>query len=123
MGEFLPSYVDYLTEHFIEANRIQRNEDGTLQRTASTSSSKASEREVYEVRLVDGEYELVKSVIRGNPNTEQTLDENGFIIGFGWALTANAAVKKASSHVFANYKAESTTVKELLDVEATEVNY
>lgn len=122
--EFLPSYADYLLEHFIEAGRVVRNEDGTIQRSAGGSSSKASERDVYQVRVNDGNYKLVKASMRGNPNGDTIYnDETGEVAAFGWAITPNAAIKKATQHVFAIYKDQSTAVKALADGEPTDVDY
>lgn len=122
--EFLPSYVDYLTEHFIEAGRVARDEDGNIYRVVGGgASSKAADREVFEVRKDEDGYTMVKATMRGNPSADQTVNDEGEVIAFGWAITPNAAMKKAASHVFANYKAESAAVKELLNVEPTEAVY
>lgn len=121
--EFLDSYVDYLTDHFVSNGRLVRNEDGTVQRKSGASRG-GVDRDVYQVRVnEEGEYQLVKATMRGNLDTAEEHDEDGNVIGFGWSFTANGAIKRASSHVFAGYKAASAEVKGLIDLAPLEVAY
>lgn len=121
--EFLDSYVDYLTDHFVANGRLVRNEDGTIQRKSGASRG-GVDRDVYQVRVnEDGAYQLVKATMRGNLDTAEEHDEDGNVIGFGWSFTANGAIKRASSHVFAGYKAASAEVKELIDQPPLAVAY
>lgn len=113
--EFLDSYVDYLTDHFVANGRLVRNEDGTVQRKSGASRG-GVDRDVFQVRVnEDGAYQLVKATMRGNLDTAEEHDEDGNVIGFGWSFTANGAIKRASSHIFAGYKAASAEVKGLID--------
>ena len=113
--EFLDSYVDYLTDHFVANGRLVRNEDDTIQRKSGASRG-GVDRDVFQVRVnEDGAYQLVKATMRGNLDTAEEHDEDGNVIGFGWSFTANGAIKRASSHIFAGYKAASAEVKELID--------
>lgn len=122
--EFLDSYVDYLTDHFVANGRLVRNEDGTVQRKGGASRSGGVDRDVYQVRVnEEGAYQLVKATMRGNLDTAEETDEDGNVIGFGWSFTANGAIKRASSHIFAGYKAASAEVKELIDVAPLAVAY
>lgn len=121
--EFLDSYVDYLTDHFVANGRLVRNEDGTIQRKSGASRG-GVDRDVFQVRVnEEGAYQLVKATMRGNLDTAEEHDEDGNVIGFGWSFTANGAIKRASSHVFAGYKAASAEVKELIDVPPLAVSY
>ena len=49
--EFLDSYVDYLTDHFVANGRLVRNEDGTVQRKGGASRSGGVDRDVDQVRV------------------------------------------------------------------------
>lgn len=122
--EFLDSYTDYLNEHFITNGRIIDNGDGTIQRKGSAGRTAGVNREVYQVRINDSaEYHLVKAEMQGNLDTEEELDEYGNVVGFGWSFTVNGAIKRASSHVFADYKQASAEVKALDTVEPSVVSY
>lgn len=90
---------------------------------AHTQNQRSQEmkRDIFQVRQdIFGTYYMVKSEIEGNVPSGVEEDEDGKITGFGWSLTTNAAIKKASSAIFAEYKKRSQAVKLLADIEITE---
>ncbi len=119
--EFIPTYLDYLIEHFEAQGKIVvgENEDGdkTIQRKGrKTSGPRNVFRVVEGVSTLDveseqaafpnGTYELEVKEITGNLTDE---DKDA-----GWSMTEKAAIKKASSMVFADYKARTAAIKALL---------
>jgi hypothetical protein len=109
---FIPTYVDFLIDHFVAQGKIQKNEDGSIQRkTKANSASK----DAFLV-VVDGD--------TGTP-VLHTMKTTGVLLegekALGWALTINAAIKKASSNVFAKYKEDTAAIKALADVEEEDI--
>lgn len=122
--EYIPTYLDFLIEHFEKAGKIIKGEGeiaGTVT-IARKGKKTGGPRSIF--RIVgdmngpeDGEDDdaediLVHSVeskeITGNMSDEDK--------AAGWSMTKKAAIKKACSDVFAQYKADTANIK-LLDVE------
>ena len=119
--EYIPTYMDYLVEHFQAQGKIivegdfASLGDGTIQRKGRKTSGPRNVFRVVEREGLDGEaiYALESKEITGNLSDE---DKEA-----GWSMTEKAAVKKASSDVFADYKARTAAIKATLEAdEATE---
>lgn len=105
---YVGSYLDYLTDHFVERGKVVKNEDGTIQlKNRKTGVSK----DVFRVVEVVGEDGESSYTMESKENTGILSQEDK---DAGWCLTKNAAVKRASSAVFAAYKEASTAIKDLL---------
>ena len=109
--EFIGSYLDYLTDHFVATGKVVKNDDGTIQRKPAKGNAPKSIFCV--VEDTDGNVSLVKKDNVGVVSDEDK--ENG------WATTEGAAIKKKNSEIFAGYKEKSNAVKELADTEAVDV--
>lgn len=123
--EFIGSWLDYLIEHFTKIERLVVGEDADGNVTYARKGRKTSgPRNVYRVvgtQVQDEElswktntvYSLESKEISGVLTEDDKAD--------GWSMTEKAAVKKASSEVFATYKAQTAAIKALLEAdEATE---
>lgn len=109
--EFIPSYVDYLIDHFEAQNKIVVNEDGTFCRKGKKV---ASTKEAYRVSAdEDGNLYLEKAEVTGLLSEDQKES--------GWATTENAAIKKQTQTIFAEYKRATSEVKELAGTDPVEV--
>jgi len=109
--DFIPSYLDYLTDHFAAQGKIIKNEDGTFQRKAPKAKGGAS-RELFRVveSEVDGEdtYEVEQKTLgQGEYYNDACKDE-------GWRQTPGAAAKAARQAIFAQYKADTAKVNDVL---------
>lgn len=110
--DFIDSYLDYLTDHFIARGRVIRNEDGTIQRKASRAAA-AGPRIGYRVRQTEeGGFVLEKAEIKYL--TDALKDQ-------GWSLTESAAIKRATQKSFARYKEETAIIRRLIDTEPMQV--
>lgn len=110
--EFLPSFFDYLIDHFENQGKIHVNEaDGTIWKKVAGSSSKP--RSIFCVVIKDESYQIITKEQLGNISDEDK--ENG------WTTTQKSAVKKMKSNVFAQYKEDTATLTDLIDAEPTEV--
>ena len=107
--EYVSSYLDYLTDHFMARGMIVQNEDGTINRKPRKGSAPKA---IF--RVVEGENgpELES---KGNVGVLSEEDKEA-----GWSVTANAAVKKASSAIFQDYKDRTAAVKALLVADESE---
>tara|TARA_R110000744_G_C19371646_1_gene562769 strand:+ start:10089 stop:10589 length:501 start_codon:yes stop_codon:yes gene_type:complete len=122
--EYIPTYLDFLIDHFKNQGKIVIGEaeisgDPTFARKGKKSGGP---RNVFRIIADmngpadseddDAEDVLVHSVeskeITGNMSDEDK--------AAGWSMTKKAAIKKACSDVFAQYKADTANIK-LLDVE------
>lgn len=102
---FIPSYIDYLTEHFVANGKIVRNEDGTVNLKPGKVAGTGTEREVYAVVYDDeGKPQLETRVLAKGEHLTKDL---------GFYATKGKAVKVASQAIFAKYKADSDAVKAL----------
>lgn len=110
---FIPSYIDYLTEHFIATGKIVRNEDGTVNLKPGKVAGTGTEREVYAVVYDD----------EGTPQLETRVLAKGEHLtkDLGFYATKGKAVKVASQAIFAKYKADSDAVKALVPKAEAEV--
>ncbi len=122
--EYVPTYLDFLIEHFEVQGKIVKGEGeiaGTVT-IARKGKKTGGPRNVFRVigdmnGPEDGEdddaedilvHSLESKEITGNMSDE---DKEA-----GWSMTKKAAIKKACSDVFAQYKADTANIK-LLDVE------
>lgn len=101
--EFIASYLDFLIDHFEAQGKVVRHDDGTISRKARKG---AAPKEVFRVDIdEDG-----SPALETKENTGILSDEDKEA---GWSVTANAAIKKASSAVFAEYKERTAAIKAL----------
>jgi len=115
--EFISSWLDYLIEHFAKLGRIviTEGEIAGTQMIARKGRSTSGPRNVYrvvETNEAGTEFDLESKQITGVLSDEDK--ENG------WSMTEKAAVKKASSDVFASYKARTAAIKALLEADEAE---
>ncbi len=111
--EFLPSWLDYLTEHFEAKGKIVRNEDGTVQRKRAAGGG-AKVNEIFRVVYDEDDVPSIES--RANTGLLKPEDRD-----VGFRATRKAAIKDANSAVFSLYKARSAALKALLtEDQATE---
>lgn len=97
---FIPSYLDFLVEHFIRMNKIQLGEDGKYSKRVKSKQS----RTMYKVVKTDNEgYKVIEKSVIGVADTAD-----------GFSATKNAAIKRAVSAVHVWYKIEADAIKELL---------
>lgn len=109
--DFIPSYLDYLTDHFVAQGKIIKNEDDTFQRKAPKAKGGAS-RDLFRVveAEVDGEdtYEIEKKTLGQGEYYNDACKEEG------WRQTPSAAAKAARQAIFAQYKADTAEVNAVL---------
>lgn len=120
--EFIPSYLDFLVDHFEAQKKVQKNEDGSIQRITKSGGKAGVAYCVVEVTNDDGEaaydeagnpiLELKEMATKGALTAEQKAD--------GWSLTKKAACKKVTQEIFAQYKAGTARVNALLVEAETE---
>jgi len=108
--EFIASYLDYLTDHFVSQGKVIRNDDGTIQCKPKGSTSarvlfKASEAAEAEVDGV-----IVTSVQIKSKEMGPTDHYTDSVKAEGWRLTPNAAAKALRQAIFAEYKARTAAV-------------
>ncbi len=105
--EFMPSWLDYLTDHFVASGKILRDEEaGTIQRKRSAAGS-AKVNEIFRVVYDEDDVPSIES--RSNTGLLKPEDRD-----VGFRATAKAAIKDANSAVFKLYKARSAALKALL---------
>ncbi len=114
---FVPSYLDYLADHFASQGRVTIDEDGNVSlasRAASTSIGLV--RDLYKVEEIgDGEFRIIKL----GGNTAKAAAAAGLVsANQGWATTISAAVKRENSKNFARYKERTAKISGLLESEA-----
>ena len=114
---FVPSYLDYLADHFAGQGRVTIDEDGNVSlasRAASTSIGLV--RDLYKVEEIgDGEFFIFKL----GGNTAKAAAAAGLVSADqGWATTISAAVKRENSKNFARYKERAVKIGGLLESEA-----
>ena len=114
---FVPSYLDYLADHFAGQGRVTIDEDGNVSlasRAASTSIGLV--RDLYKVEEIDdGEFRIIKL----GGNTAKAAAAAGLVSADqGWATTISAAVKRENSKNFARYKERAVKISGLLESEA-----
>ena len=114
---FVPSYLDYLADHFAGQGRVTIDEDGNVSlasRAASTSIGLV--RDLYKVEEIDdGEFRITKL----GGNTAKAAAAAGLVSADqGWATTISAAVKRENSKNFARYKERAVKISGLLESEA-----
>ena len=114
---FVPSYLDYLADHFAGQGRVTIDEDGNVSlasRAASTSIGLV--RDLYKVEEIgDGEFRIIKL----GGNTAKAAAAAGLVSAdLGWATTISAAVKRENSKNFARYKERAVKIGGLLESEA-----
>ena len=117
---FVPSYLDYLADHFAGQGRVTIDEDGNVSlasRAASTSIGLV--RDLYKVEEIgDGEFFIFKL----GGNTAKAAAAAGLVSADqGWATTISAAVKRENSKNFARYKERAAKIGGLLESEAAPV--
>ena len=107
--EFIDSYLDYLTDHFVNMKKITKDEDGNLRRVAKKSGG--GPRTMHRV-ITDAEGLL-------QIDTYESVPGDGVEPAkvMGWRLTPAAAVKARCQAIFANYKEETAAVRALLEAE------
>lgn len=120
---FIPTWLDFLIEHFENLGRIEvvRDAEGnieTINRSAKSGGGSGSG-ELFRVvgKPTEGEeaiveYSMETKTISG-VMTKADRDE-------GWSMTAKAAVRRAKSAVFAQYKADTAALTALLEVDEEE---
>ena len=114
---FVPSYLDYLADHFAGQGRVTIDEDGNVSlasRAASTSIGLV--RDLYKVEEIDdGEFRIIKL----GGNTAKAAAAAGLVSADqGWATTISTAVKRENSKNFARYKERAVKISGLLESEA-----
>lgn len=114
---FVPSYLDYLADHFAGQGRVTIDEDGNISlasRAASTSIGLV--RDLYKAEETDdGEFRIIKL----GGNTAKAAAAAGLVSADqGWATTISAAVKRENSKNFARYKERAVKIGSLLESEA-----
>lgn len=120
--EFIDSYLDFLIDHFKAQGKVIVTEGEiagtiTIQRKGKkTGGPRTVFRVVGFVAQDENDedvsgYELESKEITGNLSDE---DKDA-----GFSMTEKAAVKKASSDVFAQYKANTAAIKALLEADET----
>ena len=118
---FVPSYLDYLADHFAGQGRLTIDEDGNVSlasRAASTSTSIGLVRDLYKVEEIGGEFRIIKL----GGNTAKAAAAAGLVSAdLGWATTISAAVKRENSKNFARYKERAAKISALLESEAAPV--
>lgn len=117
--EYISTYMDYLVEHFQAQGKIIVEGDfgslgdGTIRRKGRKTSGPRNVFRVVEREVHNGEigvaYVLESKEITGNLSDE---DKEA-----GWSMTEKAAVKKASSDVFADYKTRTAAIKATLEAD------
>lgn len=115
--EYIGTYLDYLAEHFVAQGKVVVEGDfgplgdGTICRKGRKTSGPRNVFRVVEREDMEGElvYALESKEITGNLSDE---DKEA-----GWSMTEKAAVKKASSDVFADYKARTAAIKATLETD------
>ena len=116
---FVPSYLDYLADHFAGQGRVTIDEDGNVSlasRAASTSIGLV--RDLYKVEEIGGEFRIVKL----GGNTAKAAAAAGLVSADqGWATAISAAVKRENSKNFARYKERAVKINGLLESEAAPV--
>ena len=116
---FVPSYLDYLTDHFAGQGRVTIDEDGNVSlasRAASTSIGLV--RDLYKVEEIGGEFRIIKL----GGNTAKAAAAAGLVSADqGWATAISAAVKRENSKNFARYKELAVKIGGLLESEAAPV--
>lgn len=101
--DFIASWLDYLIDHFTAANKIVVDpETGTICRKMKKSSAP---KDIFRVVAGEDGYTLEQKENSGNISDEDKAE--------GWSVTANAAIKKACSAVFQNYKDQTEAIKAL----------
>lgn len=109
--DYIPSYFDYLFDHFVAQGKIVKNEDDTFNRKGKSTQSKGP-MEVYLVAYHEGDEEtdagwlMYTQEITGGLTDELKKE--------GWSITQKAAAKKASSMVFQSYKEDTAAIKSLV---------
>lgn len=106
--EFIPSYIDYLMDHFEARNKIVKNEDGTFNLRAKKTGGSTSNEVFRVVHDDENGYSIETGIISEVDN------EDG-----SWSKTQKAAIKKATSASFQFYKAETEAIRALLPEEET----
>ena len=114
---FVPSYLDYLADHFAGQGRVTIDEDGNVSlasRAASTSIGLV--RDLYKVEEIDdGEFRIIKL----GGNTAKAAAAAGLVSADqGWATAISTAVKRKNSKNFARYKERAVKINGLLESEA-----
>lgn len=112
--EYVPTYLDFLVEHFSVQGKIVVTESEITGEPLYARKGKKTGGPRNVFRVINGEddgYELESKEITGNLSDE---DKEA-----GWSMTEKAAVKKASSDVFAQYKESTAAIKALLEADET----
>ncbi len=118
--DFLGSWLDFLIEHFTAQGKlvVVENDDGEATYARKAGKGAAGPKEVFLVEFDEdgGEDEQGAYII-----TKRTLAAGEVMDkAAGEGATANSAVKHATSKVFAQYKTDTATIRELLNVEEDE---
>ena len=100
--EFIPSYADFLADHFVEQGRVQRDEQGNLSVKARATNSAGRTATYYKLNIVDGEPPLMSNT----DGTAHTNDKD-------WSQPVSAAVKKADNQNFRSYRELQDKLNEL----------
>lgn len=105
--KFLPSYLDYLIEHFVAQGKVVVGGTAdlpTYARKGSKPAGTGANRTGYKV-VVDDE---------GNFQMETaSLINAGHLLQEGYSATEKRAIKAATSRIFANYQAQTKAIKAL----------
>ena len=109
--EFIDSYLDYLTDHFVNMKKITKDEDGNLQRVAKKTGG-GGPRTMYQVAVDNDTGDLVINEFESKPGDGVDAEKAKIE---GWRATRPAAVKAATQAAFAGYKAETVAIRALLE--------
>jgi hypothetical protein len=104
---YIPTYLDFLIEHFTAQGKIVVNADGTFNRKGKkpTAPGKDAFRVVVDA---NGDYTVTTKPFTGAFNAQDKED--------GWAVTKQAAIKRAGKAIFAEYKFKMDSLNQLKDV-------
>ena len=109
--EFIDSWLTYLTDHFESLGRIivERDDDDNVLTVCRKAKKGAASRDVFWVSQdEEGNYAMNKRTLEA----KEVMDKDA-----GERTTASAAIKAATSAIFADYKERTAAVKALADSE------
>lgn len=111
---FVSSFVDYLADHFEQQKRIVKDENGNIS-LAKGRTSANRQMTFYKVVETEEGFEMISN---SDGKVAYAISQG---IGAGWSSTPNAAVKKVSKAVFADYRVKMDKLKELSAEESRQV--
>lgn len=111
--EYVSTYLDYLIDHFEQRGMVIKNPDGTFNR--KIGKNKSASKYVYRVQFGREISEAHLQVALHTGVLSDALKKQG------WSITINAAIKKACSKVFQNYKDLTNKVRSFTEENSVNV--